>query len=151
VVRPAGLVTLKLRPADTNATYYVKLRAEAEPDLLRTGTGRLYLGFFPDPIHGAHWNNQVAPLQFQLTLPDGVTATPTEATAAKVAAATDTEPREFWITFSGPTAPKSARLVMRYFACTDKLCEALTQEYTILFERDNYGGWTFGFNPRRAR
>ncbi len=150
VVRPSGLVTLKLKPASSNDTYYVKLRAEAEPELLRTGKGQLYLGFFPDPVHGVHWNNLVAPLHFQLTLPAGVKATPAEATAAKVQADSDTDPREFWVTFDAGQPPKSAQLTMQYFGCTDKWCKPFTQEYTILFESNDPADG-LGFGPRSDR
>jgi hypothetical protein len=146
VVRPNGLVTLKLKPAKPEETYYVKLRAEAEPALLSTGKGRLYLGFFPDPVLGAHWNNLVDPLQFTLSLPEGVRATPSSATAARVDADSDSGPREFWVGVEAEAPPQSVQLSMSYFGCTDKRCEALTQKYTILFERDNFGGWTFGFH-----
>jgi hypothetical protein len=57
VKRPEGLSILSITPAKPEETYYVKLRAEADDALLTTGTGRLFLGFYPDPIHEAHWNN----------------------------------------------------------------------------------------------
>jgi hypothetical protein len=150
VVRPAGLVTLKLEPADPEAVHYVKLRAEAEPQLLTTGSGRLYLGFFPDPILGAHWNNLAAPMQYELTLPDGVTATPQKATAATGAGNSDSEPREFWVEFEGNQPPEPVQLTLRYFACTDALCLSLTQTTTIVFEKKDAGGWTFGFSPNQS-
>ena len=42
----------------------VKLRAEADAELLKTGTGRFFLGFYPDPIHGVHWNNLTEPMKY---------------------------------------------------------------------------------------
>ncbi len=41
------LTIVPVKPTDT---YYVKLCAEADPELLRTGTGRLFLRFYPDPV-----------------------------------------------------------------------------------------------------
>lgn len=151
VVRPEGLVTLKVRPTAPDEVHYVKLRAEAEPELLSRGKGRLYLGFFPDPIRGAHWNNLAPPMRFSLVTPSGVKAEPREATAAAHPGDSDTEPREFWVTLDGDGPPASVGLKLSYHGCTDTLCLALAQEHTIVFERDDYGGWTFGFSPRRTQ
>jgi hypothetical protein len=151
VVRPVGLVKLLLKPSKPDDIYYVKLRAEAEPELMETGKGRLYLGFFPDPMRGAHWNNLVDPLHYKLTLPEGVSAEPLEAVAAKSSGESDADPREFWVTFDGDTLPESIVLTMNYFACTETLCLPLSQEYTILFEKDNAGGWAYGFSPNKNR
>ena len=39
--------------------FYAKLRAEAEPEVLEKGSGKLYLGFHLDPLYEVHWNNEV--------------------------------------------------------------------------------------------
>ena len=56
--------------------FYAKLRAEGDPDLLATGTGTMYLGFHLDPLYRVHWNNEVDPVEFEITAPAGVTVTP---------------------------------------------------------------------------
>ncbi|GAF04006.1 thioredoxin domain-containing protein [Saccharicrinis fermentans] len=61
VARPDGLTILNTTPSIAEDTYYVKLRAEANDSLLKTGNGRLFLGFYPDPIHDVHWNNLLRP------------------------------------------------------------------------------------------
>ncbi|WP_372808856.1 TlpA family protein disulfide reductase, partial [Pontiella sp.] len=97
VKRPEGLNILSIVPATPEDTYYVKLRAEADDALLRTGTGRLFLGFYPDPILDAHWNNLAPPMKYTLTPPEGASATPATATAQKGPGDSDTLPRQFWV------------------------------------------------------
>ena len=152
VARPEGLVILAIAPQSPDETYYVKLRAEADADLLKTGTGRLFLGFYPDPIHGVHWNNLTEPMKYSLILPSGVKATPTEASAKKGSGDKDVEPRQFWGDIEGDPPGASIELSMHYFGCTDTMCKALTQEYTVQFKPADMGSSTFGFNrgPRGA-
>lgn len=146
VARPEGMVIVAITPTHPEETYYVKLRAEADADLLKTGTGRLFLGFYPDPIHGVHWNNLTKPMKYSLTLPTGVKATPVEASAKKGPGDKDVEPRQFWVDIEGDSAGASVELTMHYFGCTDTMCKALTQEYTIQFKPAEMGSSTFGFN-----
>lgn len=146
VHRPQGLTIVSVTPAKPEDTYYVKLRAEADRDLLATGTGRLFLGFYPDPIHDAHWNNLVEPMKFVLTVPDGITATPTEATAAQGPGDSDTQPRQFWVDIDGAIPYDELGLTLHYYGCTPDMCMALTHEYTVLLEDENRGSRTFGMN-----
>ena len=146
VARPEGLTILRLIPGSPNDTYYVKLRAEADETLLKTGTGRLFLGFYPDPIHDAHWNNLAQPMKYKLTLPKGVTATPTEASAKKQPGDSDTNPRQFWVDISSEKPFNELKLKFDYFACTADMCLPLTHEYTIQMKDENRGSRTFGMN-----
>ncbi|WP_404306076.1 hypothetical protein [Neorhodopirellula lusitana] len=152
VARPDGLVILSTTPHDPSSTYYVKLRAEADSNLLQTGTGRLLLGFYPDPIHGVHWNNLTEPMKFSLTLPPGIKATPDQASAKRGDGDKDVEPRQFWVEIEGKGPGGSIEIAMHYFGCTDTMCKALTQRYTIDLKPANMGSSTFGFNrgPRGA-
>lgn len=153
VHRPAGLIIVTTTPAKPEDIYYVKLRAEADRDLLETGTGRLFLGFYPDPIHDAHWNNLVDPMKYVLDVPEGITATPTEATAKLGPGDTDTEPRQFWVDITGAIPYDEIGLTLHYYGCTPDMCMALTHEYTVLLEDENRGSRTFGMNrgPRGRR
>jgi len=146
VARPKGLAILSITPAKPEETYYVKLRAEADDALLNTGTGRLFLGFYPDPIHHAHWNNLTPPMKYKLTLPKGVTATPAEATAKKGPNDSDIQPRQFWVDVKSDSPIEEMQLQLNYFGCTPDLCLALTHEYTIRFEFENRGASTYGLN-----
>jgi hypothetical protein len=146
VARPEGMIILDITPAKPEETYYVKLRAEATPELLATGTGRLFLGFYPDPIHDAHWNNLTTPMKYVLTLPKGVSAKPTEAIAKRGPGDSDTEPRQFWVDIKSGKTPGDIQLALHYFGCTPDLCMALTHEYTIHFKAEDRGSNTYGFN-----
>lgn len=150
VARPEGLTILRIVPHTPEETYYVKLRAEADDALLRTGTGRLFLGFYPDPIHDAHWNNLTPPMKYNLTLPEGSTASPAEASAKKGEGDSDTLPRQFWVNITSDKPFGELELKLDYFGCTPDLCLPLTQEYTIKMENENRGSGTFGMNTGRA-
>ena len=133
--------------ADTiDDSLRIGLRAEAEPELLRTGTGRLFLGFYPDPILKAHWNNLTPPMKYVLQLPPGVMATPAEVSAAKGPGDSDAEPRQFWVNIKSDKTPGDIKLALHYYGCTPDICQALTHEYTIHFAPENRGANTYGFN-----
>lgn len=151
VHRPEGLTIVAVTPAKPEDTYFVKLRAEADRNLLATGTGRLFLGFYPDPIHDAHWNNLVKPMKFVLSVPDGITATPTEASAARGPGDSDTLPRQFWVDIEGAIPYDELGLTLHYYGCTPDMCMALTHKYTVLLEDENRGSRTFGMNRGRRR
>jgi hypothetical protein len=150
VTRPDGLSILTIVPTKPEETYYVKLRAEADDALLNTGTGRLFLGFYPDPIHDAHWNNLTPPMKYNLILPDGVTATPAEASAKKFSGDSDSNPRQFWVDISSDKPFKEIELTLDYYGCTSEICLPLTHEYIIKMENENRGSRTFGMNKGRA-
>ncbi|MGQ1785814.1 hypothetical protein [Saccharicrinis sp. GN24d3] len=146
VARPEGLSILSIVPASPEETYYVKLRAEADDALLTTGTGRLFLGFYPDPIHDAHWNNLTPPMKYKLTLTEGVTATPAEASAKKGKGDSDTKPRQFWVDITSEKPFEEIKLELDYFGCTSEMCLPLAHEYTIRMEDENRGSRTYGMN-----
>lgn len=124
--------------------FYAKLRAEADPDLLANGKGKLYLGFHLDPFHGGHWNNLTPPLKYKLGLPEGVKITAATGDAPKVKAATDCDPREFLLDVESWPADKPVRLTVTYSACTDAECHVVTQEYVLRPRRDRDGGGARG-------
>lgn len=151
VERPDGLTILKTTPVTPEDTYYVKLRVEAEPALLETGKGRIFLGFYPDPIHGAFWNNLTDPMQYTLTSPGEAKAMPAIASARKGPGDKDSEPRQFWVSIDASAPLETMQLNLKYFACTDSLCLALSQNYLIHFEAINDGSRTFGMNRGKKR
>jgi hypothetical protein len=120
--------------------FYVKFRAEAERELLSTGTGSLYLGFFLDPLYHVHWNNQVAPVQYELTIPRGVSVSSTKGQGPKVTVEADADPREFLIEVDRGNSTDPFRIKFHYYACTDSWCKPVTQEYLISWEADRDGG-----------
>jgi len=152
VARPRGMTIVSITPKKPEETYYVKLRAEADRNLLETGTGRLFLGFYPDPIHDAKWNNLVDPMKYVLRVPDGVEASPLEAVAKKGPGNEDTLPRQFWVDVQSAKPGQEVELALHYYGCTPDFCVAMTHEYTITLEDENRGSRTFGMNrgPRRG-
>lgn len=148
VARPRGMTILAIAPSKPEETYYVKLRAEADRNLLSSGTGRLFLGFYPDPIHDAKWNNLVDPMKYVLSVPEGVSATPTEAVAKQGPGDEDTQPRQFWVDVKDAEPGQEIGLALHYYGCTPDFCVAMSHEYTIRLEDENRGSRTFGMNPR---
>lgn len=124
--------------------FYAKLRAEADEALLKEGKGKLYLGFHLDPFHGAHWNNLTPPLRYKMELPEGARVEKASGGAAKVAAASDADPREFLIDVEAWPADKPVKLTVTYSACVDDACQVLRQEYVLHLRRDRDGGGARG-------
>jgi Ca2+-binding EF-hand superfamily protein len=141
------LIPVKITPIDSaDSPLYVKPRLEVDQNVLSKGEGELYLGFFLDPIHHVHWNNLVAPLKYELILPDGTVISPATASAPAIEQETDIDPREFGLSVSKLGDVKTAELAIHYYACSDEegWCRAVTQKYSIAFERDLDGGGTNG-------
>ena len=95
VLLPEQGQALLVKPQESKTPYYVKLRAEADRNLLRSGKGKLYLGFHLDPIYHVHWNNLAKPISWQATPSDAATVSPATGTGPKVDVEADTDPREF--------------------------------------------------------
>ena len=106
----------------------------------------MYLGFHLDPLYNVHWNNLVDPVQYEFLAPEGVTISPSKGKGPDVAQESDSDPREFLldVTRGGSTEP--AHLTFRYFACDEKMCMPVTQEYAVHWTADPDGG-----NPNRNR
>lgn len=145
VERPLGMAILEIDPVTPEDTYYVKLRAEGDRELLRSGAGKLFIGFYPDPIHGAKWNNLTSPMKYVLSAPDGSTVTPVEAIANRGKGEMDTEPRQFMIDVSGLEPGATMKLALHYYGCTDEFCKPLTHEYLIRLAAEDRAASTFGF------
>ncbi len=125
---------------------YVKPRFEAVASVLQRGRGDMYVGFHMDPIHGVHWNNMAAPLQFELDLPEGVYATPKRAQAPEVKVDADVDPREFVVEITSAQPGAKFAITVRYFACSDEegWCVPVTQTYEVALLVDPDGGGTMG-------
>lgn len=141
---PGRLIPLKIDPIvqDDGEPFYVKLRAEAEGELLNGGQGTLYLGFFLDPLYKMHWNNLADPLQFDLKTPQGITVKPATGRAPTVKPPEDRDPREFLVDVTGEIKSEPLELTVRYFACDDAgtFCIPVTQRYQVFLARDPDGG-----------
>lgn len=133
---------LLVKPQESKTPYYVKLRAEADRDLLGSGKGKLYLGFHLDPVYQVHWNNLAKPLSWEVTETNGVTVLPDRGHAPKVNVESDVDPREFVVDVDSDQGATAFQVTVRYFACSDEqgFCIPVTQTYTVTLGTDRDGG-----------
>jgi hypothetical protein len=134
---------VKIIPKKGDQPFYVKLRAEADDDLLSKGQGKLYLGFHLDPIYHVHWNNLAKPVKYEITGSVGTTISPSKGEGPKVEEPSDIDPREFLVEIKRDNDSQGPlELTVRYFACNDEegWCKPVTQQYTIYLERDRDAG-----------
>lgn len=142
---PSGMAPVKVEPAGGftlgSDPYYVKLRAEIDSQYGRGGQGKLYLGFFLDPLYEVHWNNQVAAIEYSVKAPKGVTVSPASGKGPTVKEPADADPREFLLEVEGRSSQPLV-ITVKYFACDDAetFCKAVTQRYEVVLERDRDGG-----------
>ena len=147
VPKPAGAMPMQIEPQleGTDFPFFAKLRAEGTPELYATGSGSLYLGFHLDPLYQVHWNNEVDPVEFRITAPEGVTVTPSEGVAIDPEEPADADPREFLVEVDGLPG-QSLDLRVQYLACDDALtfCVPVRQDYRLHLARDEHHGGSFG-------
>ena len=132
-VRPEGRMTAyKVNTEQPeNVPAYIKLRAEGD------GNGKLYLGFFVDPIHKIHWNNLAGPVQ--------ISVNGTVHKGPEVEEKIDADPREVIIDVDeGPV-----EVTLTYLACDDAetWCNRLVQKYVVTQEADRDAGRVSGQRP----
>lgn len=130
--------------------FYAKLRAAAQSELLTTGKGQLYLGYFLDPIYDVHWNNEAAPVAYEIAAPKAMSISPSKGLGPMVDAPADADPREFLLNVDRGTSVEPIRITLHYYACTDKWCIPVSQEYLISWQMDRDSGTQFGreIDPR---
>jgi hypothetical protein len=146
---PDGAQALKVTATKSEEPYYVKLRAEATPGIVRSGSGTLHLGFHLDPIHHVHWNNLAKPLEFAFA--DGASKmAPANGAAPKIEIEADADPREFLVEVQDAKPGETLRLTLKYFACSDTegWCKAVTQEFGITLAADRDAGKVRSGDPR---
>jgi Ca2+-binding EF-hand superfamily protein len=142
IEKPGFYRTLVTKPRldKTTKPFYTKLRAEAGQGLRRNGEGKLYLAFLLDPLYGVHWNNRAPAMDVELFPPKGVEISPAKLTGPEVTEDADADPREFLVDVKLNGSREPIRLKFRYFACTDKWCKPVTQEYWITWNVDRDAG-----------
>lgn len=128
----------------TELPFYVKLRAAASNELFQTGRGRMYLGFFLDPIYNVHWNNEKDSVRYEISAPPGMTITPATGQGPVVEAPADADPREFILDVEHTASPEPLQVRFFYYGCTDLWCVPVTQEYLVTWDMDRDSGWQFG-------
>ena len=127
---------------ESEVPFYVKLRVEADSDLLRQGKGRLYLGFFLDPIYQVHWNNRAEPMSFEIQAAADTRISPAQGQGPKVSLAADSDPREFVVDVELADRSVPLTVTVRYVACDDAetFCLPVAQSYSITLQADRDGG-----------
>jgi hypothetical protein len=132
---PVAFRAVTVRPLEHGAQpFYVKLRAMAHKALVKEGSGKLFLAFHLDPIYSVNWNSLAGPLQYEITLPSGATATPQP--GAQANEDSDMEPREFFVELRDLDRGDSIQVTVRYFVCSHEegWCKAVTQSYQVLLD-----------------
>jgi hypothetical protein len=145
VERPQNLQAIWVEPEvkEKGKPFYAKLRAEAEPNLIRSGSGKLYLGLHLDPLYHVHWNNLTKPIKVRLTAPDGTELSSTTLDGPKVDEPADIDPREFLIDVTSWPVDTPIKVTVDYFACNDEQgwCLAIQQKYELIRIKDPDAGW----------
>lgn len=133
---------------DSDDPFYVKLRAETDSGFAQTGYGKLYLGFFLDPLYKVHWNNRAAPVSYHVLRTTGIDVADLTGKGPDIAVDADADPREFLLDLCSDRFDDARHqaqeilLEVRYFACDDAetFCRPVTQTYRVVLERDRDGG-----------
>ena len=142
---PRGLspVEVKHVPPD-DKPIFVKLRAELTQRSGRSGKRQLYLGFYVDPIHRIHWNNDAGPIEVELKASEdsGITSTVLQGPAVEESA--DVDPRMFLIDVgqaSDTATSDPLTVLLRYVVCDDKetFCFPLEQVFEVHLRPLNNG------------
>jgi len=128
----------------TNVPFYAKLRVAAQNRLLLEGEGQLYLGYFLDPVYNVHWNNEAAPVQYEIVAPEAITVTPAKGQGPTLEHAMDSDPREFVLNVNRNTSTEPMTIKFFYYACNDAWCVPVRQEYLITWDLDRDSGTQFG-------
>lgn len=134
-----------MRGLKSDTPFYVKLRAEADRDLIQQGHGKLYLGFFLDPLYKVHWNNQAQPPRWTVEVAGETTVVPQSGEGPQVAVAADIDPREFLVDVEKIRPGQALHVQLSYIACDDAetFCNPVTQTFEVVLEIDADGGRRF--------
>lgn len=121
--------------------FFAKLLVEGDRALLRGEKGRMYLGFYLDPIYSVHWNNPAGGLSYSIEQPDDPHFKAVVGRTQPFEHEADVDPREFLIDFTPPAAGKVLRLTVQYTVCADddSFCMPVEQHHTFVIARNPNG------------
>jgi len=134
-------------PLVSRSPFYVKLRVEANEDLLKTGDGHLYLGFHIDPTYKVEWNNLGKTVDYAMKVPYGTAISPSVSEAGRVSAqATDSDPREFLLETRKWDAAQPVSITVNYSVHSpiSNRKHEISQRYIIHLDPDRFGGAVIG-------
>ena len=139
---PYGMIPIQVDPQASDLPYFVKLIAEADSQLLRTGSGKLYLGFYLDSMYGVYWNSEQPELQYEIASDTGAQAQPATGRSPSVNKPRDIDPREFLISVKGANVAPQLRVTVNYVACNDEKPFRLpvSQTYDVRLVQDRHAG-----------
>ncbi|MDF7799820.1 hypothetical protein P4C99_10110 [Pontiellaceae bacterium B1224] len=139
------LKPLQITPVESRAPFYVKARIEGSENVLKSGDGKLYLGFHIDPLYHVEWNNLGEPLSYILKAPKGVIAPSINSAPRVTGVVTDSEPREFILQARKLDLKKPIAMEVTYSVHTSANRNLeVTQQYLIYLEHDMLGGEVIG-------
>jgi len=140
-----AFVPLEISPQASRSPYYVKLRAEANGDLLNTGDGKLYLGFHVDPLYDMEWDNSKDPLKYKVYTPEGVLAPSIKHAPRITVQPIDSEPREFLLEARNldPSKPLSIKIEYNVTSPDRRNRDKVSQSYLIHLRPDPYAGQAY--------
>ena len=145
--RKNAFLTLQTSPLKSRTPAYVKLRAEASKKLLKTGDGRMYLGFHIDPLYQAKWNNLAAPLEYTIKMSRGTAMSPSSNRAIKIKQSpTDSGPREFMLEVRkwDVEKPVSITVTCSILSGRSNRMVEVSQRYILYLKHDPFGGSVIG-------
>lgn len=142
----AGFQPLEITPIESGSPFYVKLRAEGNPELLASGNGKLLLSFSIDSLYPVAWNNLMDPMKYTIKVPAGVVAPSINSAPRVTGQATDTEPREFLLETRklDPSKPITLRVDYSILSKASRKNIAVSQQYIIYLQPDRFGGKVIG-------
>ena len=138
---------LRTTSVKSRTPYYVKVRAEANKKLLKTGNGRMYLGFHIDPLYRMEWNNLGKTLSYTIKVPRGTAISPSRNQSEKIEeVAIDSEPREFLLNVRKWDSSDPVAVTVNYsiHSARSKRTFDISQRYILYLESDPFGGTVIG-------
>jgi hypothetical protein len=140
-----SFLPLEVFPQKSRFSFYAKLRAEANETLLKSGNGKIYLGFHIDPLYDMEWNNRKDPLNYRVRAPMGVLV-PSSGRAPYIADPTaDSEPREFILDARQLDMSKPLSIKVEYYvkSSNGRQRKKVSQSYLVYLKADPYAGQAY--------
>jgi len=140
-----AFLPLEISPQASRSPYYVKLRAEASTTLLKSGAGKVYLGFHIDPLYNMEWDNSKDPLKYKVYTPEGVLAPSVNRAPRITAEPMDSEPREFILEARNLDLSKPISIKVEYNVSSPdrRSREKISQSYLVYLRSDPCAGQAY--------